>query len=100
MYDFVKAFKLALAALVSAFGGSWAALAGLAAALKVDVASGKQVLIAAVASAVAAIAMWVGNLVKQWREKARGFLNAGSPEAVVLLSEAQALIDQAAGILK
>ena len=97
--DFVKWGKQVVAAAVSAFGGSWAAIAALIGALKVDVSAGKQVVLAAAAAGFAAAAMAVGNWVKQLREKAKGWLDAGVPEAEALLVEARKLIDQARSFL-
>ena len=75
-------------------------MAPLVAAFKADLAAGEQALIAAGSAFVAAVVVWVSNLIGQWREKAAGFVHAASPEAVRLLSEAQKLTSDAIGILK
>jgi len=100
MPDVVRWFKNVAAAAGSAFGGSWAAIASLVGALKVDVSAGKQVVLAAAASGFAAVAMAVANWVKQLREKAKGWFDAGSAEADALLAEARGLIDEARGFIK
>jgi hypothetical protein len=58
------------ATLGSTFAGTWAAIASLAEALDVDVAAGKQVLIAALAAGFAAVSAAVGNWIRQARELA------------------------------
>lgn len=72
MFDLIQIVKQAIAGLGVAFGSSWAALAALASALKVDVATGKQVVIAAAAAVVGLIAGGVGQLLKQWGERLDG----------------------------
>jgi hypothetical protein len=99
MYDLVRIFKQALAALASSFGGTWAALAGLAGALNVDLAAGKQIVFAAIAAAIASASAGLGNLVKQWRERAASIVDRGSGEAAGLLGEAAGLLDEARRIL-
>lgn len=100
MYDFGKAFKWAAAALGTAFSGTWAVVAPLVVAFKADLAAGEQALIAGASAVAASVIMWFGNLIKQWREKAAGYLKADSPEAVLKLSEAQRLTGEAIDILK
>jgi len=95
MFDLIRLFKQTAAGLASGFGGTLAALAGLAGALNVDVAAGKQLIVAAVAAAIASIASFVGNLIAQLRERGRHLFAAGAEEAESLLAEAVAKIAEA-----
>jgi hypothetical protein len=72
MYDIIAIVKQAIAGLGVAFGGTWTAIAALASALKVDVASGKQVIIAAAAAIIGFLAGGIGNWIKQFGEKVAG----------------------------
>lgn len=100
MYDFVQVVKQAGKALLVSFSGAWGSVAAMSEVLKADVSVGKQAVFAAGAAAIASLVSLVGNLIAQWREKAAGYLNASNPEAVVMLSEAQALTGDAIRLLK
>jgi len=71
MLDIARWARQVAAALSTTFAGTWAALAALAGAFNIDLAAGKQAATAGIAAAIAAIAASAGNLIRQWREKAR-----------------------------
>lgn len=91
----IETAKQALAGVAATFAGGWATLAALAGTLKIDVSAGKQAVLAAVSAAVVGLIQAAGNLVKQWRAKARPV----SAEVEALLVEAQGKIEAALGAL-
>ena len=72
MFDFVRAFKLAAAVLGSASGAVLAVLAPLVVVFKADLAAGEQAAIAGAAAVAAAVLAYIGNLVKQYRDRVDG----------------------------
>lgn len=65
MLDVGRWLRQIAAALGSTFAGTFAAIAALAQALKVDVPAGKQAVFAALASGFAAVLAAVGNWIRQ-----------------------------------
>jgi hypothetical protein len=90
MYDFVRVAKNAVGVAVASFAGLFPA-----AAVASSVSGGKAAAVAAIGAGIAAALAAAGSLIKQWREKAKGWLDAGSAEASTLIIEASKLLDQA-----
>ena len=94
MYDFVRVFKNVVGVAVASFSSLFPA-----AAIAASVSGGKAAAVAAIGAGISAALTAIGSLIAQWREKAKGWLGAGSAEAAGLLVEANKLIDQARGFL-
>ena len=95
MFKLVELVKQTLAGLGAGFAATLASVASLASALKLDIASGKQLVIAALGAGFGLVSGFIGNLIKQGIEKARGYLDIGSEEILGLLEEAEGAIKAA-----
>jgi hypothetical protein len=99
MLKIVELVKQTLAGLGAGFAATLASVASLASALKLDIASGKQLIIAALGAGFGLIAGLVGNLIKQLVEKARGLASVSYDEIAGLLDEAEGAIRAAKNAL-
>ena len=99
MLKIVELVKQTLAGLGAGFAATLASVASLASALKLDIASGKQLIISALGAGFGLVAGLVGNLIKQAVERARGLLGVGYDEIAGLLDEAEGAIRAAKNAL-
>lgn len=94
MFSFIQMVKQTVAGALTAFVGLFPA-----AAIATSLSGVKAAAVAAIGAGFAAVVMAVGNWIKQLREKAKGYLDAGLPEAEALLVKARKLIDEARGFI-